>query len=680
MHDRTKISMLVARLLLAFALLIVPAPAWAFCGFYVSGADSGLFNDATMVVMMRKGDTTVLSMQNHYEGPPEDFALVVPVPQVLKEDQVKTLKDDIFDKVDRLASPRLVEYWEQDPCQAGGIIGSIGSLGVTGMGRGGGGAGFGAGMGKDYQVKVEAEFDVGEYNIVILSAEESNGLERWLRDKEYNIPEGAAAVLKPYIEGGMYFFVARVDADRVKFDDGQAMLSPLRFHYTSKDFQLPVRLGLLNARGEQDLIVHILAPGQRYEVANYPNVTIPTNLVVEDAVRERFGPFYAALLDRTMEENPKAVVTEYAWQATKCDPCPPGAVGGGGLKEKDLVTLGADVFGMPDPRTILFESGPLEASGGLDATRLRRVIGARSRAINYCHQRELRTRPETAGSLDLTFEISPEGRVTDVSSTGSLDSEAVKGCVTRLIERMRFPESEDGEATAVRRLPLTFAADRNIGLIARGGRGADDWVLTRLHARHGPESLGQDLVFRQAPPLVGGRGMPSGEEGIFDERGAVLKDEGINQFQGRYAILHGWQEKIGCEAPTRGRWGGRPPGDDDAAADPSRVAPSVSLAPRTAFVERRGVELDELLRDDDSLETLKSGPTEVVPEEEEVTDPAPTATATLTPAPMSTPMQPVSSPPRSRCAVTGSGAPSPTPGVLLALVAALGWSRRLLPW
>src|SRR5215472_18093387 len=101
---------------LAIAAWLLPHDAAAFCGFYVSGADAKLFNNATLVVMMRDGQRTVLSMQNNYEGPTENFAMVVPVPVVLQKENVKTLPRAIFDRVDQLASPRLVEYWEQDPC------------------------------------------------------------------------------------------------------------------------------------------------------------------------------------------------------------------------------------------------------------------------------------------------------------------------------------------------------------------------------------------------------------------------------------------------------------------------------------------------------------------------------------------------------------------------------------
>src|SRR3954471_19043685 len=92
--------------------------AQAFCGFYVSGSGEKMFNDATQVVLVRDGTRTVLSMQNDYKGPLEDFAMVVPVPVVLHDGDVKTLPNDVFQHVDTLGSPRLVEYWEQDPCPA----------------------------------------------------------------------------------------------------------------------------------------------------------------------------------------------------------------------------------------------------------------------------------------------------------------------------------------------------------------------------------------------------------------------------------------------------------------------------------------------------------------------------------------------------------------------------------
>ena len=316
------------RTLLLLALS-APFSASAFCGFYVSGAGSQLFNDASMVVLLRDGTRTVLSMQNNYRGPAEDFALVVPVPVVLQKDNVTTLPREAFTRLDELTAPRLVEM-AVEPCIDLGGLGTSGGGGISRYGSG-------AGLARDLGVKVEAKFNVEEYEIVILSAQDALGLDIWLKENKYKIPEGAQAVLKPYVEGGSKFFVARVDAKKTKHVDGQLVLSPLRFSYDSETFSLPIRLGLLNSSGQQELIVHVIAK-DRYELANAKNVLIPTNFDVRTRTQPQFGAFYADLLDRTFKKNPGAAVTEFAWEGAlpppteltqtgvygvTCDPCPP---------------------------------------------------------------------------------------------------------------------------------------------------------------------------------------------------------------------------------------------------------------------------------------------------------------------------------------------------------------------
>ncbi len=316
--------------------------ASAFCGFYVSGADQKLYNNATQVVLMREGARTVLSMENNYQGPPQSFAMVVPVPVVLQKENVKTLPKAIFEHVDTLTAPRLVEYWEQDPCQQMRAVAKSGMGGAAVMAKP---SAQMADKRDDLGVKIEAQFTVGEYEIVVLSAQDSGGLDTWLKRESYKIPDGAEPYLRPYVQQGSKFFVAKVDVTKVKFENGMAKLSPLRFHYDAERFSLPIRLGLMNAREAQDLIVHVLAQGTRYEVANYQNVAIPTNLDVKESAKGAFGSFYASLFDRTLEKYPRAVVTEYSWDASTCDPCPSPA-----LSAAEIMTLGADVLPSAQPQ------------------------------------------------------------------------------------------------------------------------------------------------------------------------------------------------------------------------------------------------------------------------------------------------------------------------------------------
>ncbi len=531
--------------------------AHAFCGFYVAGSGEKMFNDATQVVLMRQGTRTVLSMQNDYRGPLEDFAMVVPVPVVLQPTDVKILDKGVFDRLDRLGSPRLVEYWEQDPCPPPAPTYRERSrkdmvrmkamapraMSLDGDGGGGGGAvyyntapmkepkhvppvlssfsayppsitagvpqqvtwsyGFSNspypqptctvdhGVGTVYNgnpssvtltesttfeitcansagkstktarvnvVKVEAKFDVAEYQIVILSAKEATGLEDWLQLNGYKIPNDAQALLRPYIESGSKFFVAKVDPTKVNMVKGRAALSPLQFHYDSEEFSLPIRLGLANSSGKQDLIINILSD-RRYEVANYKNVFIPTNFDVKRAVKTRFGEFYAALFDKTIEANPRAVVTEYAWDTQpsfKCDPCPPELP-----TDADALTLGASVIG---------------------------------------------------------------------------------------------------------------------GRLAQGY-----YTLTRLHARYGKDDMKDDLRFREAKPVTGGREQWS-RQGI--EYGATPST--TNNFQARYAIRYWWTSPMKCKNPRRGVWGGPPDG----------AYHQTLAAGRTAFAPRGKIALAEMINRD----------------------------------------------------------------------------------
>jgi hypothetical protein len=568
-----------ASLALCASLVAVPSSSDAFCGFYVAGSNARLLNRATMVVLMRDGARTVLSMQNTYEGPPEDFALVIPVPVVLSRDNVRTLPKDVFDRVDQVAAPRLVEYWEQDPCPA-----DEGRIGMGAIGSSGSGAGFGSGLGgvmrDNLGVRIEARFEVGEYDVVILSARDSSGLDTWLRQERYHIPEGAEPLLAPYVRAGMKFFVAKVNAQRVRFEQGRAQLSPLRFHYDSESFALPVRLGLMNSPGAQDLVVHVLSPSQRFEAANRPNVTIPTNLDVNETVKGRFAEFYAALFDRTLERNPGAVVTEYAWTASSCDPCPVPP-----LTAPDLATLGADV--LPSTAAVFAPNAPVLAGlprvratlpqvrGPMAPEVIRRVVLRNVGQLNFCFERAVVSNPTLAGQRTLSFTIDPQGLVTESAIGRTAPASAtLDTCLATVVRRFRFP-TEAQRSTVV--LPLSLTLE-NRGLYRGFRPSLPGFVLTRLHARYGRE-LSDDLVFREAQPLQGGREARDATGSL--EQGAQTSLFGGNNFQARYAIRHPWTGPIACANPRRGVWGGPPPGV--AGSTTAQAARGLAFAPRGAI-------------------------------------------------------------------------------------------------
>lgn len=306
----------------ALACLVVFAysPAvFAFCGFYVSQADASLFNKASQVVIARDGKRTVLTMANDYQGDVKDFALVVPVPVLLKKEQVRIGEQKIIDRLDSFSAPRLVEYFDSDPCARYEAYDRAASVGIT---RSAAPAAMESKARRDnYQVTIEAKFAVGEYDILILSAKDSDGLESWLIDNDYKIPKGAKELLQPYIRQNMKFFVAKVNIAELSKTGSQA-LRPLMMAYESPKFMLPIRLGMLNANGDQDLLVYILSPKGQAEVANYRTIKVPSGDDIPVYVKNEFGDFYKSMFKTSYnKEGRKVAFLEYAWDMSSCDPC-----------------------------------------------------------------------------------------------------------------------------------------------------------------------------------------------------------------------------------------------------------------------------------------------------------------------------------------------------------------------
>lgn len=310
------ISALIPLFTLVVNLILWDSHASAFCGFYVGKADTKLFNKASEVVIARHDNKTVITMANDFKGDVKEFAMVVPVPTVLEKDQIHVGNAAVLKHLADYSAPRLVEYFDPNPCQmpypesramdmmaksaeAPARLEQKKALGVT----------------------VEAQYQVGEYDILILSAKESHGLETWLNGNGYKIPQGASRVLQSYLKQNMKFFVAKVNLlEQSKL--GFTHLRPLQIAFESPKFMLPIRLGTVNAEGAQELFIYMLTKQGRVETTNYRTVRLPEAQEIPLYVKDKFGDFYKDLFTQQVKrESERGVFLEYAWDMNWCDPC-----------------------------------------------------------------------------------------------------------------------------------------------------------------------------------------------------------------------------------------------------------------------------------------------------------------------------------------------------------------------
>ena len=311
--------------------------AVAFCGFYVAKADGTLKNKTSQVIIVRDGNKNVITMYNDFKGNLKDFAMVVPVPVVLQKKDIKVVEQSIFNILNDYSKPRLVEYYDQNPCNVyrdqgfwqNKSAGVMSEVVVTGIG-----------VKRKQSVKIEAQYIVGEYDILILSAQESSGLKDWLTENGYKIPEGAEEVLEPYIKSNLKFFVVKVNMEAKKKLPGD-FLRPIQITFNSPKFMLPIRLGMANADGDQDMIVYAFTKKGRIECTNYRTVSVPTGKNIPLFVQQNFGAFYGNLFQHQWNREGKSIaMLEYAWDVSpknyvKCDPCV-----GNPPTQQDLVQAG----------------------------------------------------------------------------------------------------------------------------------------------------------------------------------------------------------------------------------------------------------------------------------------------------------------------------------------------------
>ncbi len=317
------------RFLLAIVIgLSLPFPALAFCGFYVAKADGALYNQSSKVVFVRDRGRSIITMSSDYRGAARDFALIVPMPKVPRREDIRTVSAKTVAHLDAYTAPRLVEYFDDDPCapmvlaeQAPVMIGRSADLKQKPQYRRANALG----------VKIKAQYAVGNYDILILKASQSDGLVTFLTGEGYKLPDGAQAVLGRYIKGGMKFFVAKVNLSRHSASKTKE-LPPLQISFKSRDFMLPIQLGKLNSTGTQDALFFMLSRKGRVETANYRQRALPTDMNVPVFVEKLFGPFYKAVFNRTV--GPRGgVVMEYAWDMQWCDPCAADPLSRGELQE-----------------------------------------------------------------------------------------------------------------------------------------------------------------------------------------------------------------------------------------------------------------------------------------------------------------------------------------------------------
>ena len=258
----------------------------------------------------------------------------------------------LVEHLDAYSAPRLVEYFDADPCDAvpdghGGMrrptAGAARSRRATAGARA-----------KSLGVTIEAQYTVGEYDILILSREGVRRPGDLAARERLQIPPAAARGRSAAVHQAGHEVLRGQGEPEGAGEAGFTYLRPLQMAYESPKFMLPIRLGMVNADGAAGAVrlrPHPQGAGGDHELphreAAHATWTCPR------FVKGEFGRSTRRCSPAGRRGGQRRGVPEYVWDMGWCDPC----------AARSAVRRGAAQLG------VFWLDGP---SGGLDGTGVRR--------------------------------------------------------------------------------------------------------------------------------------------------------------------------------------------------------------------------------------------------------------------------------------------------------------------
>ena len=281
------------RLCLA-SILVASVSALADGGYFPVVHGIAETADQRAVIIDRGGAETIV-LQTGYDGDASEFAWVIPTPtQLAGAGAVGTADPDLFRALDDLTAPR---YYQP----AGGGSGVCGCSASDGS--------DGAGPPARGDVTLWDSFSVENYDIAVLSAQESNDLATWLDDNGYGLSAGAENVLSYYV-GRQWFFVAiKLRPSQVGGGGGAEELRPLALTFATSELVFPMRISRVSTTERVEVLLYVISD-HRVRSSNYETAEIEARSTWRG---DSFEAVYDGWFERTITNaGGTALVVEFA--------------------------------------------------------------------------------------------------------------------------------------------------------------------------------------------------------------------------------------------------------------------------------------------------------------------------------------------------------------------------------
>ena len=281
-------------LLLPLCLIVLfsfaPATAQACGGFFCTNVPVDQAAER-IIFAVNDGEGTIDAyVQINYQGAPDAFAWIVPVPNTPKLDvaNMPMLRD-----LDRLTQPVFIAPPLDDACRNRLPV-PMAAAAATSAPAGG--------------VTVFDQGSVGPFNYAVIGSEDPGALVGWLRENKYQITTAMEPFIDVYVKEKMQFLAMKLQPNKQVRD-----IQPVKMTYKAVQPMIPLRLTAVAATPNMVVLTWILSKTQAAP-ENYGVVTVPDS----DIVFTGFGGnnYFTLVSQRLNDFKGRAFITEFAGPTT----------------------------------------------------------------------------------------------------------------------------------------------------------------------------------------------------------------------------------------------------------------------------------------------------------------------------------------------------------------------------
>ena len=254
-------------------------------------------NAEHILFVVGPGDATTMVVQIGYAGGDSDFSWVLPLGSVPAADSLQVFPQLALSSLAANTGPLFnpaQDCWTFLDATAGGEC----SSGLCG-----------SPPSNQDDVTVHLRAEVGPYDVAVVESADPSALVAWLRTNGYRITSAMEPYIGAYTSEGMKFLALKLlpAAD-------VSQIQPLMMTLPGTTPMVPIRLTAIAAEPEMGILVSIIGD-QRFEPANWPNVTIADNEIAYDPYNTWGGNgtnWLSLVAQKVDQAGGQGWVTEYA--------------------------------------------------------------------------------------------------------------------------------------------------------------------------------------------------------------------------------------------------------------------------------------------------------------------------------------------------------------------------------